>query len=43
MLRGLGIRSWRFPWVDFGPFAGYLLLEDGFFLLQEDGDRLDLE
>ena len=44
MIRGLGIRMYRcICTLRSGHFFGYLLQEDGFFLLQEDGSLIELE
>lgn len=44
MVRGMGIRMYRFACtLGIGHVFGYLLQEDGYFLLQEDGSRIVLE
>lgn len=44
MVRGLGIRAYRFVCtLGIGHVFGYLLQEDGYFLLQEDGSQIVLE
>lgn len=44
MIRGLGIRMYRFKCtLGAGHVFGYLLQEDGYALLQENGDQILLE
>jgi hypothetical protein len=44
MIRGFGIRAYRFMCtLGAGHVFGYLLQEDGFSLLQENGDQIVLE
>jgi hypothetical protein len=44
MIRGLGIRMYRFACtLDSGHVFGYLLQEDGFYILQENDDKIILE
>jgi hypothetical protein len=44
MIRGLGIRMYRFKCtLGAGRVFGFLLQEDGYSLLQENGDQIILE
>lgn len=44
MIRGLGIRAYRFACtLGIGRVFGYLLQEDGYQLLQENGSEIVLE